>query len=186
MNNSGAIYVNSDDHRAVAASVAALLGNDGFTHVEQAPTAISGKLMIAEKKLRHFLIAPTHQGWVTVWEDPRYFADRRLARRLAEQFATEAVWMEVSGNGVSWARGHYAGAAVLDEYYDPVETTFYGEYGVVNFAFDIEQNPEAFIERLGLPYVDLHYEAILADGHTFGGRLIHLAFERDVQGGETA
>jgi hypothetical protein len=179
MNNAGAIYVNHDDHKAVAAAIARLLGNDGFTRSERAPAAISGKLMIAEKKLRHFLIAPADQGWVAVWEDPRYFADRTLAQRLAEQLATETVWIEVSGNEVSWAHGHYAGAAVLNEHYEPVETNFYGEYGVVNFAFDMEQTPEAFIERLGLPYDDLHYEAVLATPPPFTAALIHLAFVRN-------
>lgn len=178
MNNSGSIYVNSDDHIAVAEAIGAQLRAAGFAQVERAPTALGNKIMIAEKKLRHFLIAPAHQGWVTVWEDPRYFADRELARHLAQHFGTQAVWIEVSGNGVSWARGLYAGDAVIDEHYEAVETTFYGEYGTVHFAFDMEQTPDEFIERLGLPYAELHYEAILNDENPCGDALMHLVFER--------
>jgi hypothetical protein len=182
MNNAGCIYVNFSDHTAVAAGVAAYLHAAGFTPVERAPTAISGKIMIAEKRLRHFMIAPAAQGWVTIWEDPRYFADRMLARHLARHCATRAVWIEVSGNGVSWARGLYAGDATLDEHYDPVETTFYGEYGVVHFAFDMERQPEDFITELALPHADLHYEAVVAAPPPFAADLIHLAFARNPQG----
>ncbi len=178
MNNSGSIYVNHAEHAVVAEALGAYLRRAGFTQVERAPTALSGKIMIAEKRLRHFLIAPAQQGWVTVWEDPRYFADRELARHLAQHLATRAVWIEVSGNGVSWAHGLYAGDATLEELYDVVETNFYGEYGVVHFAFDIEQTPEDFIEQLALPYAELHYEAVLSDGHTFDNLLIHLAYEK--------
>lgn len=178
MNNAGAIYVNSNDHVVVAEALTLQLSAAGFSRVERAPTALSGKIMIAEKRLRHFLIAPAQDGWVTIWEDPRYFADRVLAQGLAQQLAVQTVWIEVSGNEVSWARGHYAGATVLEEHYEAVETTFYGEYGVVHFAFDMEQMPEEFIARLGLPYSDLHYEAVVGTGLQPGIAPLHLAFER--------
>lgn len=179
MNNSGAIYIAHVDHALVAAALARHLGERGFTAVDRPPAAISGRIMIAEKRLRHFFVLPSRSGWVTVWEDPRYFGDRTLARRLAAELGTRAAWVEVSGNSVGWARALYDGADVVEEQLDPVETTFYGEYGTINFVFDVETSPDDWIAALGLPYDELHYEAVLeGELPEDAGEPIHLAFQR--------
>jgi hypothetical protein len=179
MNNSGAIYIEHDDHAAVAAAVGRYLAGLGFAARPLPPHALSGRIMIAEKRRRHFFVLPAQNGWVTLWEDPRYFADRGLARHLAVVLAARAAWLEVSGNGVGWARGLYQGAETLEERYDEVVTTFYGEYGVLHFVYDIETTPEEWIAALGLPYDELHYEAVLeGELPAEAGEPIHLAFER--------
>ncbi|NJN16375.1 MAG: hypothetical protein HC822_08935 [Oscillochloris sp.] len=179
MNNSAAIYVAHADPQAVATALMAYLVARGFHPVELGPGEISGRIMIAQKSRRLFFIVPPNNGWVTIWEDPRYFADRELARELARAFASDAIWIEVSGNGVAWARGHYCGDAILEEMYDEVETTFYGEYGPVHFVFDMETLPEDWIAQRNLPFADEHYESA-ADGMLPPeiGPLIHLALER--------
>lgn len=179
MNNSGAIYIAHSDHAAVAAEIGRFMAGLGLAPRELAPDDLGGRIMIPEKRRRHFLILPAHDGWVTIWEDPRYFADRALAAELARALDAQAVWVEVSGNGVGWARARYEGAATLEELYEPVETTFYGEYGVIHFVFDIETAPEDWIAALGLPYDELHYEAALeGELPADAGEPIHLAFEK--------
>lgn len=179
MNNAGAIYVQSNDHQAVAAALAAALAARGFVPVERAPGAISGRIMVREKRRRLFFVLPAAAGWVAIFEDPRYFGERALAQELAAALATESVWIEVSGNGVGWARGHYRADQVVEEQYDEVETTFYGEYGPIYFVYDIETTPDELIERLGLPYDELHYEAIVeGELPADAGAPLHLAFER--------
>lgn len=179
MNNSGAIYIAHSDHAAVAEALGRYLAGLGFAPRDLPPAAISGRIMIPEKRRRHFLILPARAGWVTIWEDPRYFAERALAQHLARALAAEAVWVEVSGNGVGWARARYEGEATIEEQYEPVETTFYGEYGVIHFVFDIETTPDDWIAALGLPYDELHYEAALeGELPADAGEPIHLAFEK--------
>ncbi len=179
MNNSGAIYVEHADHRAVAEALARLMPERGFARADLRPGELGGRIMIPEKRRRHFFVLPAAAGWVTVWEDPRYFGERALARQLAAALGARAVWVEVSGNGVAWAHGLYAGTATLEERYEEVETTFYGEYGVINFAFDIERSPDELIAALGLPYEDYHYEAVLlGELPSEAGEPIHLAFEK--------
>jgi hypothetical protein len=80
---------------------------------------------------------------------------------------------------VAWARGVYAGEQALEEHFDTMDTTFYGEYGTLHFAFDMDNSPEELIERLALPYPELHYEAAL-EGQLppEAGEPLHLAFER--------
>jgi hypothetical protein len=135
--------------------------------------------MIPEKRRRHFFVLPASSGWVTIWEDPRYFAERALAQGIAAASAARAVWIEVSGNGVAWAHGLYHGQETVEERYDEVETTFYGEYGLLHFAFDIEHSPDDFIAALGLPYDEYHYESVLLDElPAEAGEPIHLAFEK--------
>ena len=80
MNNSAAIYVAYTDHTAVARMLLAILTDCGYTAIERPPHAISGIIMIPDKPYRHFFVAPSESGWVAIWEDPRYFADRSLAR----------------------------------------------------------------------------------------------------------
>ncbi|MBX0329543.1 hypothetical protein K2Z83_17875 [Oscillochloris sp. ZM17-4] len=179
MNNSGAIYVEHPDHRAVAAELERLMPERGFARADLRPGEISGRIMIPEKRRRHFFVMPAASGWVTVWEDPRYFGERALAQQIAAALSTRAVWIEVSGNGVAWAHGVYAGEETVEERYEEVETTFYGEYGVIHFAFDIDHTPDELIAALGLPYEDDHYEsALLGELPADAGEPIHLAFEK--------
>jgi lysophospholipase L1-like esterase len=179
MNNAGAIYVKSNDHQAVSAAMAAALGARGFRASAHQPGEVSGKIMIREKRRRLFFVLPAHDGWVAVFEDPRYFGERTLAQDLARTLATEAVWIEVSGNGVGWARAHYSTNTTIEELFEEVVTTFYGEYGPVHFAYDIETTPDEFIARLGLPHADHHYEAVAAgELSADAGTPLHLAFER--------
>ncbi len=178
MNNSAAIYVAHHDNAAVATALAAILAEQGWITVDLPSHAISGIIMIPDKTSRHFFIAPATQGWVAIWEDPRYFADRSLARALAVRLHTRSVWIEVGGNGVSWARGLYDGDTVCEERFEAVETTFYGERGVVHLVFDPDPLPEEWIGRLGLPYSELHYEAILAGTIPPAGPPLHLAVQR--------
>ncbi|MDW8402911.1 hypothetical protein [Chloroflexus sp.] len=186
MNNSAAIYVAHTDHAAVATALAAILAAQGFIAVDRPPHAISGIIMIPDKPYRHFFIAPSTQGWVTIWEDPRYFADRSLARALAAHLDTRSVWIEVGGNGVSWARGLYHGDTVCEERFEAVETTFYGERGIVHLAFDPDTLPEEWITQLGLPYPELHYEAILAGVMPPVGPPLHLAVQRSASAAPSA
>lgn len=179
MNNAGALYVELEDHAAVAAAIVRSLEARGFAQVNLAPDALSGRIMIREKRRRLFFVLPARAGWVAVFEDPRYFGERELARELASSLDTRAVWIEVSGNGVGWARGVYRGAEVVEEVYEEVITTFYGEYGPIHFVYDIEHTPEELIAALGLPHDELHYEAILeGELPEAAGEPIHLAFER--------
>ncbi|MEI7772156.1 MAG: hypothetical protein WCI67_19330 [Chloroflexales bacterium] len=179
MNNSGAIYVEHPDGQAVADELGRQLRARGFARADQPPGALSGRIMIPEKRLRHFFVLPAASGWVTVWEDPRYFAERAMARQIAAALGARAVWIEVGGNGVSWAHGIYAGPETVEERYEEVETTFYGEYGVINIAFDLEHTPDELIAALGLPYDDYHYEAaLLGDLPADAGEPIHLAFKK--------
>lgn len=178
MNNSAAIYVAHSDHAAVTTALAAILAEQGWHAVDLPPHAISGIIMIPDKPYRHFFIAPSTKGWVAIWEDPRYFADRNLARTLAARLHTRSVWIEVGGNGVSWARGVYQDDTVGEERFEAVETTFYGERGVVHLAFDPDPLPEEWISQLGLPYPELHYEAILAGAIPPAGPPLHLAVQR--------
>ncbi|MEF3275944.1 MAG: hypothetical protein K6356_16370 [Chloroflexus sp.] len=180
MNNSAAIYVAHTDHAAVARMLLTILTEQGYTVSERPPHAISGIIMIPDKPYRHFFIAPPSRNWVAIWEDPRYFADRQLARDLARRLNTRVVWIEVGGNGVSWARGLYDGDTICEERYEPVETTFYGEQGVVHLTFDPDLTPEEWIERLGLPSPELHYEAILAGAQPPAGPPLHLVVQRSV------
>jgi len=179
MNNAGALYVEFGDHLAVGVAVTRALEARGFHRAALAPGAISGRIMIREKRRRLFFVLPAQNGWVAVFEDPRYFGERALARELAQQLDARTVWIEVSGNGVGWARGLYQGEAVIEEQYDEIETTFYGEYGVVAFVYDIETTPDEFIAALGLPHAELHYEAIVAgELPAEAGEPLHLAFEK--------
>lgn len=178
MNNSGAIYIESGDHRAVAEALRRLMPARGFGVADLRPDELSGRIMIPEKRRRHFFVLPAAAGWVTVWEDPRYFGERELARQLAADLAARAVWIEVSGNGVAWAHGLYERDQVIEERYDEVETTFYGEYGLIHFAFDLDHTPDEFIAALGLPHDDYHYESVLlGELPAAAGEPIHLAFE---------
>jgi hypothetical protein len=179
MNNAGAVYVKYNDHQAVGAVLGAALAARGFRVSAHRPGELGGKIMIREKRRRLFFVLPPREGWVAVFEDPRYFGERALAQDLARDLATEAVWIEVSGNGVGWARSHYSAGATIEELFDEVETTFYGEYGPVHFAYDIETTPDEFIARLGLPHADQHYESI-AEGElgADAGEPLHLAFEK--------
>lgn len=179
MNNAGAIYVELGDHHAVSEALTRALEGRGFTLVALAPGAISGRIMIREKRRRLFFVLPARAGWVALFEDPRYFGERTLARELAQQLVTRSVWIEVSGNGVGWARGLYQGEDVIEEHYDEIVTTFYGEYGPINFVYDIETMPDEFIAALGLPHDELHYEAIVAgELPAEAGEPLHLAFEK--------
>lgn len=163
----------------MAAALAQAMGARGFAPARHAPGALGGKIMIREKRRRLFFLLPARAGWVAVFEDPRYFGERVLARDLARALAAETVWLEVSGNGVAWARGHYAGDQVLDEQYDEVETTFYGEYGPISFVFDTETTPDELIARLGLPHDEHHYESVAAgELPPEAGEPLHLAFEK--------
>lgn len=179
MNNAGAIYVKSQDPTAVAAALADALAARGFAQAPYGPGELGGRIMIREKRRRLFFLLPPADGWVAVFEDPRYFGERALAQDLARALATEALWLEVSGNGVGWARARYQGEHVLEEHYDEVETTFYGEYGPISFVYDIETTPDEFIAAHALPHAELHYEAVAAGElpHAAGAPL-HLAFER--------
>ncbi|NTV62026.1 MAG: hypothetical protein HGA65_00615 [Oscillochloris sp.] len=179
MNNSGAIYIEYADHRAVAAELARLLAARGFCAVDLPPDQVDSRMMIPAKHLRHFMLLPTAGGWVVIWEDPRYFAERKLAQQIAASLQTRAVWIEVSGTGVSWARGLYVGEQTVEEQYEEVNSPFYGEFGIVHFSFDFEHPPEDFISALGLPYDDLCYEsALLGELPAAAGVPIHLAFEK--------
>jgi hypothetical protein len=179
MNNAGAIYVESDSHSAVAAALTQALRARGFAPTDHPAGAISGRIMIREKRRRLFFVLPPHDGWVAVFEDPRYFGERALAQDLARAVAARAVWIEVSGNGVGWARGLYRADEVLEEQYDEVETTYYGEYGPIAFVYDIETTPDEFIAALGLPYDDDHYESVAAgELPPEAGTPLHLAFEK--------
>jgi hypothetical protein len=179
MNNAGAIYVECEQHAAVADAVAEAMGRRGFARVELPPGATGGKIMIREKRRRLFFVLPARDGWVALLEDPRYFGERELARELAADLGTRAIWVEVSGNGVGWARGVYRGAETLEEVYDEVETTFYGEYGPICFVYDIETTPDEFFAAHGLPHDELHYEAVLeGELPADAGEPLHLAFER--------
>ncbi|NTU83913.1 MAG: hypothetical protein HGA45_31825 [Chloroflexales bacterium] len=179
MNNAGAIYVELGDHAAIAAALTPALAARGFARVSLPPGAISGRIMIREKRRRLFFVLPPRGGWVAVFEDPRYFGERALAKELARTLSTRTVWIEVSGNGVGWARAIYYGDEVIEEHYDEVETNFYGEYGPIAFVYDIETTPEEFIAALGLPYDDYDYESLAAgELPAEAGTPIHLAFER--------
>lgn len=179
MNNSGALYIEYHDAAVVAGELRQYMLDRGYRETEHSPDEMSGRIMIPDKRRRLFFVVPPKNDFVTIWEDPRYFADRFLAQYLARTLTTHAVWMEVSGNGVGWARGIYAGAMTLEERFEEMDTTFYGEYGTLHFAFDIETTPEDLIARLHLPYADLHYEAVLeGDLPPEAGKPIHLAFER--------
>lgn len=178
MNNSAAIYVAHPDHAVVAETLLILLIEQGFSATQRAPHDVSGIIMIPDKPTRHFFIAPSAQGWVAIWEDPRYFADRTLAQALARHLQTRSVWIEVGGNGVSWARGLYEGSTVCEERFEAVETTFYGERGVVYLTFDPDTMPDEWIAQLGLPDPDLHYEAILAGAQPSAGPPLYLAVQR--------
>jgi hypothetical protein len=179
MNNAGAIYVEHGDHAAVAAAVTRGLVARGFQQVTLPPEAMSGRIMIREKRRRLFFVLPARHGWVAIFEDPRYFGERALAMELAANLETRAVWIEVSGNGVGWAHGLYSGAAIVEEQFDETITTFYGEYGPIAFVYDIEHPPDEFIAALGLPHAELHYEAILeGELPQDAGAALHLAFER--------
>jgi hypothetical protein len=179
MNNSGAIYVEHPDHRAVADELGRLMAAHGFARANLRPDELSGRIMIPEKRRRHFFVLPAASGWATVWEDPRYFGERALAQQIAAALGVRAVWIEVGGNGVSWAHGLYAGGETVEERYDEVETNYYGEYGLIHFAFDIDRTPDDLIAELGLPYEDFHYESVLlGELPAEAGEPIHLAFER--------
>lgn len=179
MNNAGAIYVEHESHTIVAAALGAALAARAFAPAALPPGATGGRIMAREKRRRLFFVLPASAGWVAVFEDPRYFGERELARALAAALDTRTVWIEVSGSGVDWARGVYRGAETLEERYQVVETNFYGEHGPVHFLFDVETTPEAFIAALGLPHDELHYEAVAAgELPTDAGEPIHLAFER--------
>lgn len=179
MNNAGAIYVKHNNRAAVAAALTAAMAARGFAPAAHPPGAWSGKIMIREKRRRLFFLLEPRDGWVALFEDPRYFGERALAVELARALDTEVAWIEVSGNGVAWARGHYRGDEVLEERYDEVETTFYGEYGPISFVYDIETTPDEFIARLALPHSELHYEAVLeGELPADAGEPLHLAFER--------
>lgn len=179
MNNNGSIYVAHDDAAKVAQTIATYMQAQGFAAATHRPSEMSGRIFPPDKQRRLFFVLPASDGWVTVWEDPRYFGDRFLAQGLARALNTRAVWIEVAGNGVAWARGIYEGAQTLEERYDEMETTFYGEYGTLHFAFDIDDTPEDFIERLQLPYPALHYESVLDNELPVeAGEPLFLAFER--------
>lgn len=179
MNNAGAIYVEHANPTVVATALGAALHSRGFAPVDLPPGAISGRIMLREKRRRLFFVLPPQNGWVALFEDPRYFGERELARELAAALQTRTVWIEVSGNGVGWARGVYNGAAVVEECYDEVVTTFYGEYGPIAFVYDIETTPDEFIAAYNLPFDELHYEAIVeGELSADAGMPIHLAFER--------
>ncbi|NTW04007.1 MAG: hypothetical protein HGA19_22490, partial [Oscillochloris sp.] len=140
---------------------------------------LGDRIMIPAKRQRHFFVLPTSAGWVTIWEDPRYFGERALAQQLAATLSTRTAWIEVSGNGVTWARGLYATTQTLEERYDEVRASFYGEYGTIFFAYDLDRAPEEFIAELALPYDDYHYESVLlGELPADAGEPIHLAFER--------
>jgi hypothetical protein len=180
MNNSGAIYVAHDDVHAVARALGELLAERGFVAAERAPGEGGGRIMIPDKRVRLFYLAPACGGWVALWEDPRYFAERGLARELSAALATRSVWIEVGGNAVSWCYGLYTGGEALEEAYEPLDTTFYGEYGTIYFAFDTDGlTPDELIEREGLPFDELHYEAV-REGElpSHAGEPLHLAFEK--------
>lgn len=179
MNNAGALYVEHSDHHVVAATLGAAMVARGFAPAELPPEAISGRIMLREKRRRMFFVLPPRDGWVALFEDPRYFGERELARELAAQLRTRAVWIEVSGNSVGWARGVYRDAEVIEERYDAVETTFYGERGPISFVYDIETTPDEFIAAYGLPHDELHYEAIVeGELPVDAGAPLHLAFEK--------
>jgi hypothetical protein len=179
MNNAGAIYVELSDHQAVGAALSRALEARGFAPAQHQPGASGGRIMIREKRRRLFFLLPPQDGWVAVFEDPRYFGERTLAQELAQALDTRAVWIEVSGNGVGWARGVYQGPAVVEEQYDEVVTTFYGEYGPISFVYDIETSPDDLIAALKLPHSELHYEAILeGELPPEAGPPLHLAFEK--------
>jgi hypothetical protein len=178
MNNSGAIYLVATDVSRTVSALSAVLERSGFLPADYEPGESGNRIMIPEKRRRLFFIAPPHNGWIAIWEDPRYFADRRLARGLSELLQTRAVWIEVGGNGVSWARGVYTCGSIDSEHFEEVETTFYGEYGIVNLAFDPDLTPDDWIAELGLPDDELHYEAIVDGAVPTGGPALHLAFER--------
>lgn len=180
MNNNGALYVLSNDTNAVINAVTAFLQSKGFQASEHAPGDMLGRIFIPEKRRRLFYILPPRDGWVTIWEDPRYFGDRFLAHYLAQTLDTRAVWIEVAGNGVAWAHGIYQGAEVIEERYDETETTFYGEYGTLHFMFDGDETPDELIAELQLPYDELHYEAVIeGELPEDAGEPTHLAFERN-------
>jgi hypothetical protein len=179
MNNAGAIYIAADDHAAVAAALVRAMAARGLAPAGLPPGAVSGRMMVEAKRQRLFFVLPPLDGWVAVFEDPRYFGERALARELAAALATRAVWIEVSGNGVGWARGVYEGESIVEERFDEVVTTFYGEYGPVNFVYDIETTPDEFIAAHALPHDELHYEAIAAGELPDDvGMPLHLAFEK--------
>jgi hypothetical protein len=179
MNNAGAIYVKHTDQALVGRALAAALITRGFAPADLPPGAISGKIMVRDKRRRLFFVLPPQDGWVAVFEDPRYFGERALAQELARDLATDAVWLEVSGNGVGWARAHYRGEQTLEEQYDEVETNFYGQYGPIYFVYDIETTPDEFIAAHGLPHDELHYEAVAAgELPPDCGQPLHLAFEK--------
>lgn len=179
MNNSAAIYIEHPDQHAVIAELERQLAVRGFARADLRPADLDGRMMLPAKRVRHFFVLPAAAGWVTLWEDPRYFADRDLARQLAAGLGARAVWIEVSGNGVSWARGLYAGAETVEERYEEVKTPFYGEHGSVHFVYDIDTSPEEFIANLGLPYDEYHYESVLLGELPLeAGAPTHLAFER--------
>lgn len=181
MNNNGALYVAHTDPHAVAAGIASYLERAGFRPSNHAPGDTLGRIFAPEKRRRLFFVVPPHDGWITIWEDPRYFGDRFLAQELARRLDTRAVWLEVAGNGVAWAHGIYAGDTTIEERYDETETTFYGEYGMLHFAFDVdlERTPDDLIAELHLPYDDLHYEAVVAgELPPDVGEPLHLAFEK--------
>ncbi|EFO80894.1 hypothetical protein OSCT_1263 [Oscillochloris trichoides DG-6] len=179
MNNSGAIYIEHPDHHAVISELSRQMQARGFVAVERDPTDCDPRIMIPAKRLRHFLVMPAVAGWVVIWEDPGYFAERPLAQALAANLGRRAIWIEVSGNGVSWAYGHYDGSTTLDEQYSEVKVPYYGEYGSIFFAFNPEHTPEEFIAKFGLPYDSYDYARVVAgDLPAATGAVVHLAFEK--------
>jgi hypothetical protein len=179
MNNAGALYVEAADRWSVVEVLTTFMTARGFASSNKAPSEISGRIMIPEKRRRHFFIVSPQNDWITIWEDPRYFADRDLARVLARELSTRSVWIEVSGNGVGWARGVYMGEQTVEEQFEATETMFYGEYGTIYFAYDVDRTPDELIGELGLPYDELHYEAVIeGELPVEVGEPLYLVFER--------
>src|SRR5215211_7826478 len=118
MNNNGAVYIAHDDATAVANAINDYMLELGFGPAACGPGDMGGRIFAPEKRRRLFFVMPPSNGWVTVWEDPRYFGDRHLARHLARALSTRVVWIEVAGNGVAWARGIYEGDSVIEEHYE--------------------------------------------------------------------
>ncbi|WP_129632651.1 hypothetical protein [Candidatus Oscillochloris fontis] len=179
MNNSGAIYVEHPDHHAVVNELIRQMVARGFAHVDRAPTDLDPRIMIPAKRIRHFLVMPMVADWVVIWEDPGYFAERALAQQIAANLGERAIWIEVSGNGVSWAYGVYNAAETIDEQYSEVKVPYYGEYGSIFFVFNPEHTPEEFIAKFSLPYDDYDYARVVAgDLPVALGVVVHLAFEK--------
>jgi hypothetical protein len=181
MNNNGALYIQYHDTAAVASLISDYMQQIGFQTSAHRPGESLGRIFIPEKLRRLFYLVPPQNGWITIWEDPRYFGDRFLAQYLAQKLDTRAVWIEVAGNGVAWAHGIYNGSETVEEHLDLTETTFYGEYGTLHFAFDVDLSrlPDDIISDLELPFDELHYEAVLeGELPAEAGPALHLAFEK--------